>query len=35
MAAVFFEMLPIAKFDPPFEEFFATPQNITPLLCHL
>jgi len=25
MAAVFFEMLPIAKFDPPFEEFFATP----------
>ena len=23
-----FEMLPIAKFDPPFEEFFATPQNI-------
>jgi 2-succinyl-5-enolpyruvyl-6-hydroxy-3-cyclohexene-1-carboxylate synthase len=23
-----FEMLPIAKFEPPFEEFFATPQNI-------
>ncbi|MGL5061881.1 MAG: 2-succinyl-5-enolpyruvyl-6-hydroxy-3-cyclohexene-1-carboxylic-acid synthase [Microcoleus sp.] len=23
-----FEMLPVAKFDPPFEEFFATPQNI-------
>ncbi|WP_372726732.1 2-succinyl-5-enolpyruvyl-6-hydroxy-3-cyclohexene-1-carboxylic-acid synthase [Nostoc sp. TCL26-01] len=23
-----FEMLPIAKFDPPFEEFFATPQDI-------
>lgn len=23
-----FEMLPIATFDPPFEEFFATPQNI-------
>lgn len=23
-----FEMLPIAKFDPPFEEFFATPQNV-------
>ncbi|MBS9389992.1 MAG: 2-succinyl-5-enolpyruvyl-6-hydroxy-3-cyclohexene-1-carboxylic-acid synthase [Dolichospermum sp. WA123] len=23
-----FEMLPIAKFNPPFEEFFATPQNI-------
>jgi 2-succinyl-5-enolpyruvyl-6-hydroxy-3-cyclohexene-1-carboxylate synthase len=23
-----FEMLPISKFDPPFEEFFATPQNI-------
>ncbi|AFZ14672.1 2-succinyl-5-enolpyruvyl-6-hydroxy-3-cyclohexene-1-carboxylate synthase [Crinalium epipsammum PCC 9333] len=23
-----FEMLPIFKFDPPFEEFFATPQNI-------
>lgn len=23
-----FEMLPIAKFDPHFEEFFATPQNI-------
>ncbi|MEH1884734.1 2-succinyl-5-enolpyruvyl-6-hydroxy-3-cyclohexene-1-carboxylic-acid synthase [Nostoc sp.] len=23
-----FEMLPIAKFDPPFEEFFGTPQNI-------
>jgi 2-succinyl-5-enolpyruvyl-6-hydroxy-3-cyclohexene-1-carboxylate synthase len=21
-------MLPISKFDPPFEEFFATPQNI-------
>ena len=23
-----FEMLPIAKFEPTFEEFFATPQNI-------
>lgn len=23
-----FEMLPIAQFDPPFEDFFATPQNI-------
>ncbi|HEY9831348.1 MAG TPA: 2-succinyl-5-enolpyruvyl-6-hydroxy-3-cyclohexene-1-carboxylic-acid synthase [Stenomitos sp.] len=23
-----FEMLPISHFDPPFEEFFATPQNI-------
>jgi len=23
-----FETLPIAKFDPPFEEFFATPQDI-------
>ncbi|WP_445175148.1 thiamine pyrophosphate-dependent enzyme, partial [Microcoleus sp.] len=23
-----FEMLPVAKFDPPFEEFFATPQDI-------
>ncbi len=23
-----FEMLPVAKFDPPFEEFFATPQHI-------
>ncbi|NWF60542.1 MAG: 2-succinyl-5-enolpyruvyl-6-hydroxy-3-cyclohexene-1-carboxylic-acid synthase [Fischerella sp.] len=23
-----FEMLPIAKFDPPFEEFFAIPQDI-------
>ncbi|MEH2294170.1 2-succinyl-5-enolpyruvyl-6-hydroxy-3-cyclohexene-1-carboxylic-acid synthase [Nostoc sp.] len=23
-----FEMLPIAKFDPPFEEFFGTPQHI-------
>lgn len=23
-----FEMLPIAKFDPPFEEFFATPQTV-------
>jgi 2-succinyl-5-enolpyruvyl-6-hydroxy-3-cyclohexene-1-carboxylate synthase len=23
-----FQMLPVAKFDPPFEEFFATPQNI-------
>lgn len=23
-----FEMLPIANFNPPFEEFFATPQNI-------
>jgi 2-succinyl-5-enolpyruvyl-6-hydroxy-3-cyclohexene-1-carboxylate synthase len=21
-------MLPIAQFDPPFEEFFSTPQNI-------
>jgi 2-succinyl-5-enolpyruvyl-6-hydroxy-3-cyclohexene-1-carboxylate synthase len=30
-----FEMLPIAKFDPPFEEFFATPQNINfSRLCH-
>lgn len=29
-----FEMLPIAKFDPPFEDFFATPQNIDfKLLC--
>ncbi|NET02987.1 MAG: 2-succinyl-5-enolpyruvyl-6-hydroxy-3-cyclohexene-1-carboxylic-acid synthase [Sphaerospermopsis sp. SIO1G1] len=29
-----FEMLPVAKFDPPFEEFFATPQNIDfALLC--
>lgn len=23
-----FEMLPVAQFDPPFEEFFATPQSI-------
>lgn len=23
-----FEMLPIAQFDPPFEAFFATPQNV-------
>ena len=23
-----FEMLPISQFDPPFEEYFATPQNI-------
>lgn len=23
-----FEMLPISQFDPPFEEFFATPQNL-------
>jgi 2-succinyl-5-enolpyruvyl-6-hydroxy-3-cyclohexene-1-carboxylate synthase len=23
-----FEMLPIAQFDPPFEDFFATPQHI-------
>jgi 2-succinyl-5-enolpyruvyl-6-hydroxy-3-cyclohexene-1-carboxylate synthase len=23
-----FEHLPVARFDPPFEEFFATPQNI-------
>lgn len=23
-----FEMLPVAKFDPPFEEFFATPQTV-------
>jgi 2-succinyl-5-enolpyruvyl-6-hydroxy-3-cyclohexene-1-carboxylate synthase len=23
-----FEMLPIAKFDPPFEDFFATPQTV-------
>ncbi|MEH2303193.1 MAG: 2-succinyl-5-enolpyruvyl-6-hydroxy-3-cyclohexene-1-carboxylic-acid synthase [Nostoc sp.] len=29
-----FEMLPIAKFDPPFEEFFGTPQDIDfALLC--
>ncbi|AFZ09731.1 2-succinyl-5-enolpyruvyl-6-hydroxy-3-cyclohexene -1-carboxylatesynthase [Oscillatoria nigro-viridis PCC 7112] len=29
-----FEMLPVAKFDPPFEEFFATPQQINfALLC--
>ncbi|GFE70060.1 2-succinyl-5-enolpyruvyl-6-hydroxy-3-cyclohexene-1-carboxylic-acid synthase [Chroococcus sp. FPU101] len=29
-----FEMLPIAKFEPPFEDFFATPQNIDfKLLC--
>lgn len=30
-----FQMLPIAQFDPPFEEFFATPQNIDFCsLCH-
>jgi 2-succinyl-5-enolpyruvyl-6-hydroxy-3-cyclohexene-1-carboxylate synthase len=30
-----FEMLPIAKFEPPFQEFFATPQNIDfSRLCH-
>jgi 2-succinyl-5-enolpyruvyl-6-hydroxy-3-cyclohexene-1-carboxylate synthase len=30
-----FEMLPIAQFDPPFEEFFATPQDIDfSRLCH-
>ena len=23
-----FEHLPVAKFDPPFEEFFATPQSV-------
>ena len=23
-----FEMLPVARFDPPFEEFFATPQEV-------
>jgi 2-succinyl-5-enolpyruvyl-6-hydroxy-3-cyclohexene-1-carboxylate synthase len=23
-----FEMLPVAKFDPPFEEFFGTPQSV-------
>lgn len=23
-----FEILPISKFDPPFEEYFATPQNV-------
>ncbi|MCT7948779.1 2-succinyl-5-enolpyruvyl-6-hydroxy-3-cyclohexene-1-carboxylic-acid synthase [Ancylothrix sp. C2] len=23
-----FEMLPVSQFDPPFEEYFATPQNI-------
>lgn len=29
-----FEHLPISKFEPPFEEFFATPQNINfALLC--
>ena len=29
-----FEMLPIAQFDPPFEEFFATPQTVdTAALC--
>ncbi|MBF2015111.1 MAG: 2-succinyl-5-enolpyruvyl-6-hydroxy-3-cyclohexene-1-carboxylic-acid synthase [Rivularia sp. T60_A2020_040] len=29
-----FEMLPISKFEPPFEELFATPQNIDfALLC--
>ncbi|MEO0534548.1 MAG: thiamine pyrophosphate-dependent enzyme [Cyanobacteria bacterium P01_A01_bin.123] len=30
-----FEMLPIAQFEPPFETFFATPQNIDfAALCH-
>ena len=30
-----FEMLPIAEFDPPFEQYFATPQNIDfARLCH-
>jgi 2-succinyl-5-enolpyruvyl-6-hydroxy-3-cyclohexene-1-carboxylate synthase len=30
-----FEMLSIAQFDPPFEDFFATPQNIDfKKLCH-
>ena len=30
-----FEMLPIADFDPPFEQYFATPQNIDfARLCH-
>lgn len=28
-----FEMLPISQFEPPFEEFFATPQNIN--FCQL
>ena len=29
-----FEHLPVAKFDPPFEEFFATPQEVDfPTLC--
>lgn len=29
-----FEMLPIAQFNPPFEEFFATPQSVQfPQLC--
>ncbi|MGC9502709.1 2-succinyl-5-enolpyruvyl-6-hydroxy-3-cyclohexene-1-carboxylic-acid synthase [Baaleninema sp.] len=29
-----FEMLPISKFDPPFEAFFATPQSVdVPSLC--
>jgi 2-succinyl-5-enolpyruvyl-6-hydroxy-3-cyclohexene-1-carboxylate synthase len=29
-----FEMLPIAQFDPPFETFFATPQQVViPTLC--
>jgi len=26
-------MLPIAKFEPPFEDFFATPQDINLLKC--
>ncbi len=30
-----FELLPIAKFEPPFEKFFATPQTINfAALCH-
>lgn len=30
-----FEMLPVAQFEPPFETFFATPQNINfAALCH-
>lgn len=30
-----FNLLPISQFDPPFEEFFATPQNISfERLCH-
>ncbi len=29
-----FELLPVAQFDPPFTEFFATPQGVNlPLLC--